>query len=133
MTIDTFFNQATNPNQILAKIKELLNRVNPQFFEEEKKYNKAVLKLKKAIINTIPSAEEYLAALEESYGYELLYICWQGFQYNLDCFNSPVNALLLQGDFETQASHPASYSSGSCNSQCFPQVFERSWHFRVDR
>ena len=101
MTIDTFFNQATNPNQILAKIKELLNRVNPQFFEEEKKYNKAVLKLKKAIINTIPSAEEYLAALEESYGYELLYICWQGFQYNLDCFNSPVNALLLQGDFET--------------------------------
>lgn len=101
MTVDTFFDQVTNPKQILGKIKELLHSVNPQFSEEEKKYNKAARKLIKAVSNTIPSAEEYLAALEESYGYELLYICWQGFQYNLDCFNSPVNALLLQGDFET--------------------------------
>lgn len=101
MNIDTFFGQVTNPKQILGKTKDLLCRVNPQFSEEEKKYDKAVEQLKKAVSNIIPSAEEYLTALEESYGYELLYICWQGFQYNLDCFNSPVNALLLQGDFET--------------------------------
>ena len=101
MNIDTFFSRATNPKQILGKTKELLNRVSPQFAVEEKKYDKAAKQLKKAVSNIIPSAEEYLTALEESYGYELLYICWQGFQYNLDCFNSPVNALLLQGDFES--------------------------------
>ena len=101
MNIDTFFSRATNPKQILGKTKELLNRVSPQFSVEEKKYDKAAKQLKKAVSNIIPSAEEYLTALEESYGYELLYICWQGFQYNLDCFNSPVNALLLQGDFES--------------------------------
>lgn len=101
MNIDTFFSQVTNPKQILGKAKVLLNRVSPHFSEEEMKYDKAVEQLKKAVSNIIPSAEEYLTALEESYGYELLYICWQGFQYNLDCFYSPVNALLLQGDFET--------------------------------
>ena len=100
MTISTCFNPAINPREILGRIKELLNRVNPQFSEEEKKYTKATKKLRKAVSNTIPSVEEYLATLEEIYGYELLYICWQGFQYNLDCFNAPVNALLLQGDYE---------------------------------
>ena len=99
MTVESFFNQTTNPQMFFAKIKEMLAAVNPQFPAVEKKYKIAAKMLQKAITNTTPSAEEYLAALEERY--ELLYICWQGFQYNLDCFNTPVNALLLQGDFET--------------------------------
>ena len=101
MTVETLFDQATNPTHILRRIKGLLTASNPQFSEEEKKFEKAAKKLIKAVTNTSPSAEEYLAALEESYGFELLYICWQGFQYNLDCFNAPINALLLQSDFET--------------------------------
>lgn len=31
---------------------------------------------------------------------ELIYIGWQGFQLNLEIFKNPVNALLLQGDYE---------------------------------
>ena len=100
MTVESFFDQMTNTKQIAKRIKEMLKAVDPQFAEEEKKYHIAVKKLTKAIGNLVPSAEDYLMALEECYAYESLYICWQGFQYNLDCFNSPVNALLLQSDFE---------------------------------
>lgn len=100
MTVESIFNQMINTKQIAKRIKEMLKAVDPQFAEEEKKFQIAVKKLTKVVGNLVPSAEEYLMALEERYAYELLYICWQGFQYNLDCFNSPVNALLLQSDFE---------------------------------
>ena len=100
MTVESFFNQMTDTKQIAKRIKEMLKAVDPQFVEEEKKFQISVKKLKKVVGNLAPSAEEYLMALEECYAYELLYICWQGFQYNLDCFNSPVNALLLQSDLE---------------------------------
>lgn len=100
ITIESFFNQITDPQQILASIKKLLAAVNPQFALEEQKYKQASKILLESVGSIHPSAEEYLAALEERYGYELLYIGWQGFQYNLDCFNAPVNAMMLNGDFE---------------------------------
>jgi len=100
ITVESFFNQVTDPKQILASMKEMLAAVNPQFAVEEQKYKEAVKILLESVDNILPSAEEYLAALEERYGYELLYIGWQGFQYNLDCFNAPVNAMMLNGDFE---------------------------------
>lgn len=99
-TVESFFNQVTDPTQILASIKEMLAAVNPQFAIEEQKYKQAAKILLESVGSIHPSAEEYLAALEECYGYELLYIGWQGFQYNLDCFNAPVNAMMLNGDFE---------------------------------
>jgi len=100
LTVESLFNQVANPKQILSSIKEILAEVNPQFSAEEQKYIQATKKLLKSVDGYSPSAEEYLAALEVRYGYELLYIGWQGFQYNLDCFNAPVNALMLHGDFE---------------------------------
>ena len=100
LTVEHLFNQVANPKQILASIKEILAEINPQFSAEEHKYRQAEKKLLASVECASPSAEEYLAALEVRYGYELLYIGWQGFQYNLDCFNAPVNALMLQGDFE---------------------------------
>lgn len=54
MNIDTFFSQVTNPKQILGKTKDLLSRVNPQFSEEEKKYDKAVEQLKKLSATLFP-------------------------------------------------------------------------------
>lgn len=100
MTVESFFNQVTDLKQIVNKVKEMLRAVDPKFAEEEQNFQKAAKELMKTASSIVPSAEDYLAALEECYAYELLYICWQGFQYNLDCFVSPVNALLLQGDFE---------------------------------
>lgn len=100
MTVESLFTHVTDTKQIAKNIKEMLKTVDPHFTEEEEKFNIAVKKLRKTAGNLVPSAEDYLMALEERYAYESLYICWQGFQYNLDCYNSPVNALLLQGDFE---------------------------------
>lgn len=100
ITVKSFFNQVTDPKQILASVKEMLAAVNPQFAMEVQKYKQAAQMLLESVGNVHPSAEEYFAALEERYGYELLYIGWQGFQYNLDCFNAPVNAMMLNGDFE---------------------------------
>lgn len=100
LTVESLFGQVANPKQILASVKEILTEVDPHFSLEEQKYKQAAQKLLKSIDGIRPSAEEYLEALEVRYGYELLYIGWQGFQFNLDCFNSPVNALMLRGDFE---------------------------------
>lgn len=100
LTVESLFNQIANPKQILTSIKEILTEINPQFSAEEQKYRQAAKRLLESAEGVSPSAEEYLAALEVRYGYELLYIGWQGFQYNLDCFNAPVNALMLHGDFE---------------------------------
>lgn len=91
MTVESFFNQVTDLKQIVNKVKEMLRAVDPKFAEEEQNFQKAAKELMKTASSIVPSAEDYLAALEECYAYELLYICWQGFQYNLDCFVSPVN------------------------------------------
>ena len=102
MTVETVFNQLTDPKRVMTAVRELLRLADPGFAKEEEKYNKAAEELQDTIGNaTNPTASEYLAAMEECYGYELLYICWQGFQYNLDCYNAPVNAMMLQGEFET--------------------------------
>lgn len=100
LTVESLFNQVANPKQILANVKEILAEINPQFSAEEQKYRRTANKLLKSVEGVSPSADQYLTALEVRYGYELLYIGWQGFQFNLDCFNSPVNALMLRGDFE---------------------------------
>ena len=100
LTVESLFNQVANPKQILANVKEILAEINPQFSAEEQKYRQTANKLLKSVEGVSPSADQYLTALEVRYGYELLYIGWQGFQFNLDCFNSPVNALMLRGDFE---------------------------------
>ena len=100
LTVESLFNQVADPKQILASIQEILAEINPQFSAEEQKYRHAAKKLLTSVEGVSPSAVEYLEALEVRYGYELLYIGWQGFQFNLDCFNSPVNALMLNGDFE---------------------------------
>lgn len=100
LTVESLFSQVANPKQILANIKEILAEINPQFSAEEQKYRRAANKLLKSVEGASPSADQYLTALEVRYGYELLYIGWQGFQFNLDCFNSPINALMLRGDFE---------------------------------
>ena len=100
LTVESLFNQVADPKQILASIQEILAEINPQFSAEEQKYRHAAKKLLTSVEGVSPSAVEYLEALEVRYGYELLYIGWQGFRFNLDCFNSPVNALMLNGDFE---------------------------------
>lgn len=100
-TIETVLHQMTDAKFIMQNLLETLREVDPEFPEIENKFLKASADLERELGDKIaPSAGEYLAAREDEFAMELIYIGWQGFQLNLDIFKNPVNALLLKGDFE---------------------------------
>lgn len=100
-TIETVLRKMTDAKSIMQDLLETLREVDPEFAEIESKFLKAAADLERELGDKIaPSAGEYLAAKEEEFVLELIYIGWQGFQLNLDIFKNPVNALLLKGDFE---------------------------------
>lgn len=100
-TIETVLCQMTDAKSIMQDLLETLREVDPEFPEIESKFLKASADLERELGDKIaPSAGEYLAAKEEEFAVELIYIGWRGFQLNLDIFKNPVNALLLRGDFE---------------------------------
>ena len=100
-TIETVLRQMTDAKSIMQDLLETLREVDPEFPEIESKFLKASADLERELEDkVVPSAGEYLAAKEEEFIIELIYIGWQGFQLNLDIFKNPVNALLLKGDFE---------------------------------
>lgn len=100
-TIETVLRQMTDAKSIMQDLLETLREVDPEFLEIESKFLMASAKLERELGDKItPTTGEYLAAREEKFVMELIYIGWQGFQLNLDIFKNPVNALLLKGDFE---------------------------------
>lgn len=100
-TIESVLRQMTDAKSIMQDLLETLREVDPEFPEIESKFLKASADLERELGDkVVPSAGEYLAAKEEEFILELIYIGWQGFQLNLDIFKNPVNALLLKGDFE---------------------------------
>lgn len=100
-TVQTILQQLTDPTMIMAKLRETLRAIDPEFPNTEVKYLAAASRLEKVLGNSItPSAGEFLAAAEEKFICEIIYIGWQGFQLNADIFHAPVNALLLQSDYE---------------------------------
>lgn len=100
-TIETVLHQMTGAKSIMQDLLETLRTVDPEFPEIESKFLKASAHLESELGDKIaPTTGEYLAAREEEFVMELIYIGWQGFQLNLDIFKNPVNALLLRGDFE---------------------------------
>ena len=93
--------QMTDAKPIIQDLRDTLRTIDPQFPDAEESFNKAVAALEQELGDKIsPTAGEYLAAMEEALAMELIYIGWQGFQLNLEIFKNPVNALLLQGDYE---------------------------------
>lgn len=100
-TIQTILGQLTNPKTIMAEIRETLRTIDPEFFDTEVKYLAAASNLEKELGNSItPSVSEFLAAEEEEFVSEIIYIGWQGFQLNMDIFHAPINAIMLRGDYE---------------------------------
>lgn len=93
--------QTTDPQRILDDLKEVLRNIDPAFSAEEEKYIQASAALAEhAGSLTAPGVHDYLAAEDLKIAAELVYIGWLGFQFNLDCFNNPINALMLRQDFE---------------------------------
>ena len=100
-TIEMMLRQMTNASSIIQDLRDTLRTIDPQFPAAEQSFNNAVAALEQSLGDAItPTVSEYLAAKEEVLAMELIYIGWQGFQLNLEIFKNPVNALLLQGDYE---------------------------------
>jgi len=100
-TIQTILGQLTNPKKVMAEIRETLRTIDPEFIDAEIKYLSAASNLEKELGNCItPSVGEFLAAKEEEFVSEIIYIGWQGFQLNMDIFHAPINAIMLRGDYE---------------------------------
>lgn len=100
-TIEMMLHQMTDANSIIQDLRDMLRTIDPQFPAAEQSFNNAVAALEQSLGDAItPTVSEYLAAKEEVLAMELIYIGWQGFQLNLEIFKNPVNALLLQGDYE---------------------------------
>ena len=95
-TVQTILQQLTDPKTILQELRETLRIINPKFFDMEVKYLAAASNLEKELGGSItPSVSEFLAAKEQEFTAEIIYIGWQGFQLNIDIFNAPINALML--------------------------------------
>ena len=100
-TVQTILGQLTDPKTIMAEIRETLRTIDPEFFDTEVKYLAAASNLEKELGDSItPSVSEFLAAEEEEFVSEIIYIGWQGFQLNMDIFHAPINAIMLRGDYE---------------------------------
>lgn len=100
-TIEMMLHQMTDASSIIQDLRDTLRTIDPQFPAAEQSFNNAVADLEQSLGDAItPTVGEYLAAMEEVLAMELIYIGWQGFQLNLEIFKNPVNALLLQGDYE---------------------------------
>ena len=100
-TIEKVLHQMTDAKSIMQDLLGILRKIDPGFFQEEVKFQAACNDMEREIGDSIvPTVSEYLAAREEEFAMELIYIAWQGFQLNRDIFDNPVNALMLKGDYE---------------------------------
>lgn len=100
-TIEKVMHQMTDARSIMQDLRDILRKIDPAFFQEEVKFLAACNDMERELGEDItPSVSEYLAAREEEFAMELIYIVWQGFQLNLNIFNNPVNALMLRCDYE---------------------------------
>lgn len=100
-TVQTVLQQLTDTKAIMAELCDTLRIIDPKFFDTEVKYLAAASNLERELGGSItPSVSEFLAAREQEFTAEIIYIGWQGFQLNIDIFNSPINALMLRGDYE---------------------------------
>ena len=100
-TVYDVLTQTTDPQRILDDLKKALMKNDPAFSAEEEKYIQASAALTEcANALTEPSVHDYLAAEDQKIAAELVYAGWLGFQFNLECFNNPINALMLRQDFE---------------------------------
>ena len=77
--------------QLLQELKTTLAQVDPAYAEEQLAYDQAAAHL---------PDYTFAEALETQFAAKLLYVTWQGFCWNLDCYRNPVNKLRLHTDYE---------------------------------
>lgn len=97
--IETVLRHMTDSKAVMNALRETLREADPVFAELEEKFHRDCAGLEQEW-GEPACAGAYLSAREEQLSMELIYIGWEGFWLNLRMFRNPVNALLLQGDFE---------------------------------
>ena len=88
--------QLTDTDAILDAVYETIATLDPNHEEEMASYHEAL----QILTQDVPAAEEYIQALRQELASDLRYAIWLGFRWNLDCFHSPVNKMMLDLDFE---------------------------------
>ncbi len=100
-TTNEVLKELTDASSVMQDVTDTLRQVDPSFQEEETRYNHALLMLGRDLNrSTALQLENYLKAKKELLAASIVYMGWQGFQLNLRIFQDPVQALILQEDFE---------------------------------
>lgn len=95
-TTENILAQLTDTDTLLESVYQAVAKVDPDYADEMATYNSAV----QCLHREVPDAENYLEAMRQELASNVRFAMWTGFQWNLDCFRSPVNKLLLHADFE---------------------------------
>ena len=86
-----FETASLNGSQLLQQLQSTLAQYAPDYAQEAQQFEQAK--------DSLPDST-YPDALEAQFAAKLLYIAYQGFCWNLDGFQHPVNKLRLKTDYE---------------------------------
>ena len=101
---ETIFTLLTDTDALLESVYQAIADVDPNYAEEMATYDQSV----QAMLQAVPSAEEYLQARRQELASDIRFAMWQGFMWSLDCHRNPIHKMLYKVlDFEDlcQESH----------------------------
>lgn len=95
--IKTILAQLNDTETLLESVYQAIADVDPNYAEEKATYEQGV----QALLQTVPSVEEYLRAKQQELASDIRFAMWQGFMWSLDCHRNPINKQLAKVlDFE---------------------------------
>lgn len=101
-TVKSIFTQVTDSKSVFQNIMDTLRTVDPSFEDEHRQYIYSVDTLMDSLCGEDSfRVTEYIAAKENAFSSEMVYIAWLGFQQNIACFKNPINTEFLKLDYET--------------------------------
>ena len=99
-TVHSLVDQLINPKTVMAKVKDILREVDPDYEKEEQAFIAACSSLESGIDDSVTiTVQSYLEALEEEFASDIIFVIGRGFKLNLDIHNNPVNALAFKLDY----------------------------------
>ena len=116
--------QLNNTDLILESVYQAIADVDPDYAEEMAVYTHSV----QALLQVVPSAEEYLRARRQELASDICFAMWQGFMWNLDCHRNPINKLLPKVlDFEDLCQEPKMHTLPAAReAQAVARAFAQS-------
>ena len=88
--IKTILAQLNDTETLLESVYQAIADVDPNYAEEKATYEQGV----QALLQTVPSVEEYLRAKQQELASDIRFAMWQGFMWSLDCHRNPINKML---------------------------------------